>query len=77
MSEQVLLQNRRPDRPATLEEYRASGGYEALAKVLGKAKPRDLTKMVLDSGLKGRGARASPRAASGAFCGRTLRIRAM
>jgi NADH-quinone oxidoreductase subunit F len=29
---QVLFQNRKPDRIATLEEYRQSGGYQALAR---------------------------------------------
>lgn len=28
---QVLFRNRKPDRIATLAEYRQSGGYEALA----------------------------------------------
>jgi NADH-quinone oxidoreductase subunit F len=60
MSEMVLLQNRRPGRPATLEEYRQSGGYEALAKVLREMQPRDLTKAVLDSGLRGRGGAGFP-----------------
>ena len=31
MYPQVLFQNRKPDRIASMEEYRASGGYEALA----------------------------------------------
>jgi NADH-quinone oxidoreductase subunit F len=60
MSELVLLQNRRPGRPATLEEYRQSGGYEVLAKVLREMQPRDLTKAVLDSGLRGRGGAGFP-----------------
>lgn len=60
MSEKVLLKNRRPDRPATLEEYRASGGYEALAKVLREMQPHELTQAVLDSGLKGRGGAGFP-----------------
>ena len=29
MYQQVLLQNRKPDRIATLDEYRQSGGYRA------------------------------------------------
>ena len=34
MYPQVLFKNRRPDRIATLEEYRAGGGYQALAEVV-------------------------------------------
>ena len=37
MYPQILLKNRKPDRIATLAEYRESGGYEALARVLGHA----------------------------------------
>ncbi|MCX5884201.1 MAG: NADH-quinone oxidoreductase subunit F, partial [Deltaproteobacteria bacterium] len=36
MTTQVLFQNRQPNRIATLEEYCASGGYEALSTALGK-----------------------------------------
>ena len=36
MVPQVLFKNRKPDRIATLEEYRQGGGYEALADVLAR-----------------------------------------
>jgi len=37
---QVLFQNRKPDRIATLEEYRQSGGYQALADVIRNYTPK-------------------------------------
>ena len=55
-----MLKNRRPDRPATIEEYRAGGGYEALAATLGKRSPQEVRQMVLDSGLRGRGGAGFP-----------------
>ncbi len=60
MSELVLFKNRRPDRPATLEEYRQSGGYEALAKVIAGMSPPEVRQVVLDSGLRGRGGAGFP-----------------
>jgi NADH-quinone oxidoreductase subunit F len=57
---QVLLQNRKPDRIATLEEYRQSGGYQALAKVLEKYSFKDVQDTILDSKLLGRGGAAFP-----------------
>jgi NADH-quinone oxidoreductase subunit F len=42
----------------SLAEYRARGGYGAIAKVLGEMKPSDVTKEVTASGLQGRGGAA-------------------
>jgi NADH-quinone oxidoreductase subunit F len=57
---QVLFQNRKPDRITTLEEYRRSGGYKALEKVLKDHSPKELQKIVLDSNLQGRGGAGFP-----------------
>jgi NADH-quinone oxidoreductase subunit F len=60
MYPQVLLKNRKPDRIATLEEYRTSGGYEALANVLKNFSYKDVRTVVLDALLLGRGGAAFP-----------------
>lgn len=57
---QVLLQNRKPDRIATLDEYRQSGGYQALANVLEKYAHKDVQDTILESKLLGRGGAAFP-----------------
>ena len=60
MGLQVLFQNRKPDRIATLEEYRQSGGYQALATVLQKHSPKELQQLVADANLQGRGGAGFP-----------------
>jgi NADH-quinone oxidoreductase subunit F len=60
MYPQVLFKNRKPDRIASLEEYRASGGYEALADVLKNFSYKDVRNTVLDGMLLGRGGAAFP-----------------
>jgi NADH-quinone oxidoreductase subunit F len=60
MYPQVLFKNRKPDRIATMEEYRASGGYEALADVLKNYSYKDVRSTVLDALLLGRGGAAFP-----------------
>ena len=57
---QVLFQNRKPDRIATLDEYRQSGGYQALADVLKDYSHRDVQQAIMDSNLLGRGGAAFP-----------------
>ncbi len=57
---QVLLQNRQPDRIATLDEYRQSGGYQALSDVLKDFSHRDVQEAIMDSNLLGRGGAAFP-----------------
>jgi NADH-quinone oxidoreductase subunit F len=58
--EQVLLQNRKPDRIATLEEYRQSGGYQPLVNVLKDYSYKDVQKAIMDASLLGRGGAAFP-----------------
>ena len=60
MYPQVLLQNRKPDRIATLDEYRQSGGYRALKDVLKDYSHKDVQQAVIDSNLLGRGGAAFP-----------------
>ncbi len=57
---QVLFQNRKPDRIATLDEYQQSGGYRALAEVMQKYSQEDVQNTVLDAVLLGRGGAAFP-----------------
>jgi NADH-quinone oxidoreductase subunit F len=57
---EVLFQNRRPDRIATLKEYEQSGGYRALADALQKYSTQDVKQILLDAVLLGRGGAAFP-----------------
>lgn len=57
---QVLFQNRKPDRIATMDEYRASGGYRALETVIGRWTPAEVCRCVDEAGLKGRGGAGFP-----------------
>jgi NADH-quinone oxidoreductase subunit F len=60
MYPQVLFQNRRPNRIATLDEYRQSGGYEALALALKQYSPKEVHQIVQDANLQGRGGAGFP-----------------
>jgi NADH-quinone oxidoreductase subunit F len=42
-------------QPATLDDYRAAGGYEGLARAVRELEPRAVTTAVMESGLRGRG----------------------
>jgi len=55
---QVLFRNRQPDRIATLEEYRRSGGYEALQTALQTLSPQAVRGQILEAMLLGRGGAA-------------------
>lgn len=54
------MQNRKPDRIATLDEYRASGGYQALNNVLKDFSHKDVQQAVMNANLLGRGGAAFP-----------------
>ncbi|MDD5205027.1 MAG: NADH-ubiquinone oxidoreductase-F iron-sulfur binding region domain-containing protein [Desulfobacterales bacterium] len=60
MLSQVLLQNRKPSRITRIDEYRKSGGYEALARVLKNLSPRDVSNQVGEANLRGRGGAGFP-----------------
>ena len=55
LTNKPLTKNIEPGRPAfNFQQYQAAGGYQSVAKAL-TFKPRDLMKLVQDSGLGGRG----------------------
>ena len=56
----IVLRNCGRIDPENLDQYLASGGYTALAKVLTKDKPEDVVKTMIDSGLRGRGGGGFP-----------------
>jgi NADH-quinone oxidoreductase subunit F len=60
MNPQVLFSNYRPDRPATFDEYRLSGGYEALIHAVRRDSPGQVLRKIKESGLRGRGGAGFP-----------------
>jgi NADH-quinone oxidoreductase subunit F len=56
-----LTQNIRADgQPASLDDYRRNGGYEALRKALSALAPTDVIGLVKDANLRGRGGAGFP-----------------
>ena len=56
----VALRNCGVINPENIDEYIAYDGYQALIKVLTTMKPEDVVKVLLDSGLRGRGGAGFP-----------------
>ncbi len=56
----IALRNCGFINPDNIEEYVANDGYEALAKCLGEMTPEETTKLIIDSGLRGRGGGGFP-----------------
>ena len=57
---QILFQNRHADRIATMEEYAASGGYEALRNVIAADDRAQVQTAIQEATLLGRGGAAFP-----------------
>jgi len=60
MYEQALLKNRQESRPATIDEYRAGGGYQALTDAVQKYSRPEVIELLKESGLTGRGGAGFP-----------------
>ncbi len=56
----IALRNCGVINPEIIDEYIATGGYEALGKVLTEMTPEEVIQMILDSGLRGRGGGGFP-----------------
>ena len=70
--EQPLFQHNKPGRCVTFEEYRAEGGFGALAKGLTELTPDQVQQAVIDSGLRGRGGAGFPTGKKWSFVPRNL-----
>jgi NADH-quinone oxidoreductase subunit F len=57
---QILLENRKPDRITTLEEYEQSGGYQGLKAAISEHGEKVIQQMIEDASLLGRGGAAFP-----------------
>lgn len=60
MYPQVIFKNRKPDQILSLDEYRAEGGYQALATAVRSQSPGEIQHVLQESGLQGRGGAAFP-----------------
>jgi len=59
--ERPLTENIRPgEAPLDLDGYEKTGGYQAVRKVLGGMAPGEVTELVKESGLRGRGGAGFP-----------------
>ena len=58
--QRVALRNCGVIDPENIEEYIGEDGYQALGKVLTEMTPEDVIKVILDSGLRGRGGAGFP-----------------
>jgi len=59
--ERPLTENIRPDRePLELKEYERAGGYQAIRKALQKMTPDEVTELVKETNLRGRGGAGFP-----------------
>ncbi len=70
--EQQLFRHNRPGRVVTFTEYRAAGGFEALATALTELTPEQVQQQVIDSGLRGRGGAGFPTGKKWSFVPRNL-----
>ena len=57
---QVLFQNRKPRRIVTLDEYRQSGGYQALERIIRGKTPKQVIERITEAELRGRGGAGFP-----------------
>ncbi len=59
--ERVLTKNIRPgEEPLDIHQYERAGGYQSLRKAIREMAPQDVTKVVTDSKLRGRGGAGFP-----------------
>ncbi|NLG96006.1 MAG: NADH-quinone oxidoreductase subunit NuoF [Chloroflexi bacterium] len=57
----------RGDGPMDIQAYEQAGGYQALRKALGQMTPKEVTDLIKDSGLRGRGGAGFPTGAKWSF----------